>query len=133
MTVLMILLSVIVSAATCHLALKMDNAHDSMVPAGISAFISGIVQACIQLWILPAIGFFYPGPWVSLIIAGSIGAAIAFVSNRTILGVIAPGLILALLAIIYIPTSCEMFHAKKYRSLIGSVQEKKFHGRHTPG
>ncbi|HPL15216.1 MAG TPA: hypothetical protein PL180_00870 [Spirochaetota bacterium] len=126
MTVLMILLSIAVSAATCHVALKLDNAYETAMPTVISALLSGIVQGCIQLWVLPAIGFFYPGPWMSLIIAGAIGAAIAFLSNRTILGVITPGFILVLLILIYVPTSCEMFHAKKYRSLIGSVQEKNF-------
>ncbi len=126
MLILIIILTALVAGFTCFLTLRLDNNYDTLIPSMISGVSAALVQLGIHLWLMPTVGFFYPGMWLSLVLAGLIGAGLAFIVNQSASGFTSPAVILILFFVISIPSSCEIFHAKKYQSLIGNVSVKNF-------
>lgn len=120
MVIVQIFLACVIAVVTCIISSR------STVALIISAIVAGLLQFFIAIWGLPTLGFFYPGVWFSLIIAGVIGAVIGLFAGKNLTAASVPVVFLIILAIISFFSSCEMIYSDDYRALIGDVKTKTF-------
>lgn len=124
MAVLLIILAIVFSGSACLLSSKGKNIGLAVV----AVIIAGVIQFLINFWFFPAIGFFYGGIWVTLIVSGIIGGLIGLISEEDDIGygLVLPVIVLIVFLLVSWFSSSSLFHADDYQQLIGPVETKVF-------